>query len=209
MWMKSSFVRFESATLAPVVAILLAALVWPAAALAEITRPVVLGGFEVHHEVTVPGTPEEVFDAFAAEIGVWWDQRYRDDSKAVAFELRLGGGFYEVYDDAGNGARHATIDYLERGKRIRFTGPMGFSGYAVEMVHTVDFNAGGSAGTTRVDLTVRGAGQMDPDWPAAVDRTWHHLLIERFKLYVEAKQAALKQQQQPQEPSPDDEPGGE
>ena len=38
----------------------------------------------------------------------------------------------------------------------------------------------------RITVTCNGAGQLREGWAEAVDRVWHHFLIERFKPFVES-----------------------
>ena len=142
------------------------------------------GAFSFGMEVEVRGTPEEVFEAFTARTIEWWDHHFSKAPKALYFETRPGGGFVEIFDDDGNGAVHATVIYVERGKSIRFTGPLGFSGYAMEMVHSIDFEGAGDG--TVVKLRVRGAGEMEEGWPATVEAVWRHFLVERLQPYMAA-----------------------
>ena len=41
-------------------------------------------------------------------------------------------------------------------------------------------------GATRLKLTVRAAGHVEPGWADAVDGAWRHFLFERFKPYYES-----------------------
>lgn len=193
--------NLRRATLVAALTALIAAL--PAAAA---IRTGAVGAFEITHEVEVPGTQEEAFDAFTGDISGWWDRSFSEHPFKIILEPRPGGGFYELFDEQGNGAQHARVIFVQRGQRIRFTGAMGFSGYAMEMVHTVDFLPADDPQHTRVSLLVRAAGQLDPDWPEGIERVWKHFLDERFKLYMEALQAAREGEGQTQAPG---EPQGE
>lgn len=150
-----------------------------------------IGGFTVVHEVVVPATPEEAFDAFTGDITPWWDHSFSGQPKKMVIEPRPGGGFYEIFDDQGNGALHATVIFAQRGRRLRFDGPLGFSGFPLQMVHTVEFDPT-EEGTTRVHLTVRVVGELKEGWSESIDRVWHHFLVERFKPYVESLQPPEK-----------------
>lgn len=149
--------------------------------------PVVPSGFTVTHELVLPGSPDVIFDAFTGDIKPWWDHTWSGDPKALYIEPRAGGGFYEVFDDSGNGALHATVITAWRGKLLRMDGPLGLAGDAMTMVHTLEFSARG-ADSTRLKLTVNAAGQIKDQIPEAVDGVWKHFLVERFKPYVESGQ---------------------
>lgn len=150
-------------------------------------------GFTVIHEVVLPGTPEVIFDAFTGDIKSWWDHTWSGNPKALYIEPKAGGGFYEIFDDSGNSALHATVITAWRGKLLRMDGPLGLAGNAMSMVHTLEFAARG-ADSTHIKLTANCAGQIQEWMPAAVDGVWKHFLIERFKPYVESGQYREKVQ---------------
>ncbi len=142
-----------------------------------------LAGFSFELETTVAGTPAEAFQAFTAETLQWWDHHFSTSPKQLFFEVRPGGGFMEIFDEAGNGARHATVIYVEAPKMLRFVGPLGLSGKAIEMVHTLEFTAA-EGGGTRVHLRVHGFGEASPGLPEMVENVWRHFLVERFQPYM-------------------------
>jgi uncharacterized protein YndB with AHSA1/START domain len=140
------------------------------------------GKFRIEQELILPATPNEVYDAVTGDISGWWDHSFSGHPKKLYIEARPGGGFYEIFDDAGNGALHATVIYADRGKRLRFTGPLGFGGRAIDMVTTYDLAA--VEGGTKFHLTVTATGDVDEALAAAVDGVWHHFLDERLKAYI-------------------------
>ena len=95
------------------------------------------GEISVEQDLILPATPNEVYDAVTGDISGWWDHAFSGHPKKLYIEARPGGGVYEVFDDAGNGALHATVIYADRGKRLRYTGPLGFSGRAIDLVTTM------------------------------------------------------------------------
>jgi hypothetical protein len=72
-----------------------------------------------------------------------------------------------------------------QGEVLRMRGPLGLSGYALDMVYTLTFHEGDSG--TWVHLEVRGAGELEEGWPGVVQGVWHHFLAERFKPYAEGR----------------------
>lgn len=143
------------------------------------------GAFSVELELVLPGAPETIYDAITGDIGDWWDHSFSQSPKRFYLEAKPGGGFWEIFDDSGDGVLHATVIYAQRGKILRFDGPLGLSGKAVHMIHTFAFSHAGTD-STRLKLTVRAAGEMEPGWPATVDQVWWHFLVERFKPYIES-----------------------
>jgi len=152
--------------------------------------PVTAFSFDV--PVTVPGTPAETFDAATGDISGWWDHSFSKHPKAFYLEPKAGGAFMEIFDDNGNGVKHASVIYCERPKAIRFEGPLGLSGHAIQMVFTYTFEAAGADSTT-LTLHAEGCGGVEAGTAEIVERVWRHFLIERFKPYVESGKQGTKQ----------------
>lgn len=150
----------------------------------EEVSDVAVGGFLVEEEVVLPGSPETIYDAVTGDLSGWWDHTFSESPVRLHLEPKPGGVFEEVFDESGDGALHATVRLAERGKRLVFEGPLGFSGHAIHMVHTYELEAVGDS--TRLHLTVRGVGEIEEGWAEAVDRVWHHFLVERLEPYVES-----------------------
>ena len=163
--------------------VLVAAAAMATAARAEVVK-LPYGAFAFDVEVTVPGTQEEIFDAATGDISGWWDHTFSGKPKAFYLEPKAGGAFMEIFDDHGNGVRHASVIYCDRPRMIRFEGPLGLSGNAIQMVYTYEFTAVGPD-FTKLTLKAQGAGHVDESWPGVIEGVWKHFLIERFKPYVE------------------------
>jgi hypothetical protein len=101
-------------------------------------------------------------------------------------EPRPGGGFYEIFNDAGEGALGATVTYAERAKRLRFTGPLVLSGKVADFAVTYDLAPDPDG--TRFHLTVNIAGQLPDGVEKIVDSVWHHMLVEQLKPYLESQE---------------------
>ncbi len=150
---------------------------------AEVT-PLETGGFRIHHTLTVPGSPASVYDAMTGDISSWWDHSFSGKPARFFIEPKPGGGFYEIFDDSGDGVLHATVTWAQRGKRLRFVGPLGLAGKALDMVVTWDYEAAGDS--TRITCTCNAAGQLEEGWPDLIDGAWHHFLFEGLKPWIEA-----------------------
>jgi hypothetical protein len=142
------------------------------------------GGFTVTQKLMLPGKPERVYDAITGDILPWWDHHFSEKPLAFFIEPWPGGGFYELFGKHGNGVKHATVLWAERGKRLRFEGPLGLSGNATMFVCTYDLVAKGDS--TEITLTAAGAGKVDEGWPGGIDGVWRHFLYEGLKPYVES-----------------------
>jgi len=147
--------------------------------------------FTFDKQVTLPGTPEQIFDAATGDISGWWDHSFSEQPKKFFIEAKPGGGFWEIFDDEGNGVLHATVIYSQRGKMIRFDGPLGLSGRAVQIVTTYEFSEVGKDSTV-MKVSVHGSGEMEEGMPAIVEKVWEHFIFEKFKPYVEERKHLQK-----------------
>ncbi|OGB63866.1 MAG: hypothetical protein A2Y94_06435 [Caldithrix sp. RBG_13_44_9] len=147
-------------------------------------RELQTGAFEVTHQLTLPGSPEKIFDTVTGDISGWWDHSFSEKPRKFYIEPRPGGGFFEIFDEAGNGVKHAEVIFAGRGKILRFDGPLGLSGHAVKVVTTYTFESA-TGDSTLLKVTVNAAGEMEAGWAETVDRVWYHFLFEKLKPYVE------------------------
>ena len=141
--------------------------------------------FSFEKQLTLPGTTTQIYDAITGDISGWWDHSFSEKPYKLYIDAIPGGGFYEIFNAGGDGVKHATVIYSDRGKMLRFDGPLGMSGKALQMVTTYEFVAAGADSTT-LKLSVHGSGEVDEGIPATVESVWHHFLFERFKPYVES-----------------------
>ena len=141
--------------------------------------------FSFDKEITLPGTPVEIFDAVTGDISGWWDHHMSENPKEFFIEPVPGGGFFEIFDDEGNGVLHATVIYADRGKILRFDGPLGLSGKAIQIVTTYQFEPVGTD-STLFKVSVHAAGEVEDGLPAIVERVWEHFIFEQLKPYIES-----------------------
>ena len=148
------------------------------------TKELKTAAFRIQQEAVIAAKPEAVYDAASGDIAGWWDHHMSEHPQKLYIEAKPGGCFCEIFDDAGNGVQHAVVIYADRGKMLRFTGPLGFSGMAIDAVTTYDFLPDPAG--TKLRITVNIVGQIDEPTAQAVDGVWHHFLVERLKPYVES-----------------------
>ena len=140
--------------------------------------------FEMHF--SYPGDPVFVYDHLTGDISEWWDHSFSESPHLIYIEARPGGGFYEIFDEEGNGALHATVIYADRGKLLRLEGPLGLSGQALTLVCTYSLSASGKD-STQLKLNVNASGEFTEETPQIVQQVWEHFLWEQFKPYIESK----------------------
>ena len=148
------------------------------------TKEIKTAAFQIQQEVVIAANPESVYDAATGDISGWWDHHMSEHPKKLYIEAKPGGCFCEIFDDAGNGAQHAVVIYADRGKMLRFTGPLGFSGMAIDSVTTYEFLPDPVG--TKLRVTVNITGQIDEKTAQLLDGVWRHFIVERLKPYVES-----------------------
>ena len=126
-----------------------------------VVKPLEVGGFEVTHQLVAAGTPTQVFDMITGDLKPWWDHTFSEHPKALYIEPWPGGGFYEIFDGAGNG---------------------------VVFVSTYDLSAQG-ADSTAIHFKASFAGKIEKGWAESVDEVWEHFLFERLKAYAGTPEA--------------------
>jgi hypothetical protein len=141
------------------------------------------GGFAFTQRLVLPVDPEIAYDYLTGDISGWWDHSYSEQPLKLYIDARPGGGFYEIFDEQGNGVQHAVVIFAQRGKRLTLRGPLGLSGNALDMVFNFEFQS--DAAGTEIVMQARAAGQLDPGWPESVAGVWHHFLVERLLPYAE------------------------
>ena len=142
-----------------------------------------ISAFRVEHELRLPGSPMVIYDAITGDISGWWDHSFSGSPLQFYIEPKPGGGFYEIFDESGDGVLHARVIAAERGKLLRFDGPLGLSGRAIKVVCSYDLSPVGSD-STRLKVTVNMSGSIEEEVAKIVDQVWHHFVFEQFKPYI-------------------------
>jgi hypothetical protein len=142
-------------------------LIVPVFSLAQESKPK-YDVFSFEQQLTLPGTTTQIYDAITGDISGWWDHSFSEKPFKLYIDAIPGGGFYEIFNAGGDGVKHATVIYSDRGKMLRFDGPLGMSGKALQMVTTYEFIAAGSDSTT-LKLSVHAAGEVTDGLPAIVE----------------------------------------
>ncbi len=144
------------------------------------------GVFAFTDTLRLAGTPGEVYDGITGDVTGWWDHSFSKKPYRMYIEAKPGGGFYEIFSPDGEGILHATVTAAQRGVMLRFVGPLGLAGNAVDMVTTWMFHAAGPDSTELV-LSVHAAGEVKAELGAMVRGVWRHFLVERFTPYWNTK----------------------
>lgn len=140
--------------------------------------------FSFEMNFSFPGDPVFVYDHLTGDISDWWDHSFSEHPYRLYIDARPGGGFYEIFNESGDGAKHATVIYAERGRMLRMEGPLGLSGQALTLVCTYTLSPI-TRDSTRLTLNVNAAGEFDEGTPELIRQVWEHFLWEQFKPYID------------------------
>lgn len=115
-------------------------------------------GFEVRETVMLVVPPEAAFEAFG-NLPAWWDPEhtYSGDSANLRFEMTPGGCFCERIPKTGGGVEHMHVAFVDPGKRIVLTGPLGPLLYEAT-TGVMDVNVETIAGGSKLTLDYKVAG---------------------------------------------------
>lgn len=147
------------------------------------------GAFVVEKTFTLPAPREEVWEGLTGDVSAWWDHTFSGDPYRLYIEAWPGGGFYEIFDDSGDGVRHAEVLAAKRGETLTLRGPLGFSGHAIDIVYSFTLEDAGDR-TTRLNLVVRASGEVEEGWAAALDRVWDHFIDVRLRGWLAGESPA-------------------
>ena len=59
--------------------------------------------FSFTFDIVLPGSPELIYDNITGDISGWWDHSFSEQPDSFFIEPFPGGGFYEYFDNLGNG----------------------------------------------------------------------------------------------------------
>lgn len=139
--------------------------------------------FKIEQEIEINGSPAKVFAKMTGDVMSWWDHGFSENPKRITLEPKLGGRFFEEFDDQGNGAHYATVVYLEKDKKIVLNGPMGIR---TAMTGVISFElVPGKAGGTLLKLSHHAVGDIADEAQKGYDAGWKKLLGTNLKKAVE------------------------
>lgn len=137
---------------------------------------------EVEFSVTLPVSPDRVYQAFLQQINSWWPDRTLDHSRLI-MEPFVGGRFYETDDEGeGAGVLLGFVSCLRPSKEIRLFGPMD----AVEEAVTsnIRIKLEEADGRTQLYLTHRTAGEVDDSLMPLYEDEWKERLDQHLRTFV-------------------------
>jgi uncharacterized protein YndB with AHSA1/START domain len=118
-------------------------------------------------QVQVEATPDEAFQLFTEEIGIWWRRgtRYWNDPErglSVRIEPGVGGRFVEVYDlESGEGMEVGRVTAWEPPRRFALTWTQ--VGWPPDVSTDIEVTFAPAGDGTLVRLTQTGFERLGPE----------------------------------------------
>ncbi|MGD9688971.1 MAG: SRPBCC domain-containing protein [Phycisphaerales bacterium] len=148
---------------------------------------VVQGSFHIEQEVTLR-VPLERAWAGLLDVAGWWCCHFADRGARVVLEPFPGGRFFEESPE-GPRALFGTVVYIKAPEIIRLHGPLGMGRLPVTSTYDWSLEPMGDPGATRLKLSHRAFGLLDPEWQQSHEEGWKSLwvrlaaLVERGERY--------------------------
>ncbi len=79
--------------------------------------------FHIEQEVELKASPERAWDALC-DVNAWWSHRFDLPESSLELDPRPGGLFWQK-STGSNGVVFGQVTFIEHGKKIRLTGPLG------------------------------------------------------------------------------------
>jgi uncharacterized protein YndB with AHSA1/START domain len=141
--------------------------------------------------VDLPAPPAHAFEAFALHFADWWPTKTHSLSRDAATTCRISldaGGAVEERAPDGTWHRWGTMEFLEPGRRLRFSW---HPGREPESAQWIDVTFERTESGSRVTLAHGGweaLGEVAPILRREYASGWRTLLHESFAAYVKRRQ---------------------
>jgi uncharacterized protein YndB with AHSA1/START domain len=136
---------------------------------------------EVVAEIDIDASPDDVWKSLTEDIGAWWPHSFSEHPFRIALEPRIGGCFFEQFDESGAGALYALVTYIDPGKTLTISGSMGMPG---ARQYVKKYTLEGAGGGTRVRTTASTLGDI-PEEMRESYRTGGEEVLRSLKQYAE------------------------
>jgi uncharacterized protein YndB with AHSA1/START domain len=143
-----------------------------------------LGNLVVEQDILIRASRAKVFEALTGDLSAWWGRPYIQDlsrARSVVLEPRLGGHFLEKWSDE-EGAIWCTVTNLKRNERLILQGSMAMGGAVFGVIR---FDLEDAPAGTRLKLSHRAIGEVNPELQQNYHGGWEDLLQRRLRAWVE------------------------
>lgn len=136
---------------------------------------------QIEQEVMIDAAPDRVFAALV-DPDAWWSLRYTRALGGIMFEPRLGGRFYQQFEEGDEGVLWAIVTWFEPGKRLSMSGTLDMHN---AVAGTVTYDLEPRESGTLLKLQHFAVGPIDEETRNSYTRGWKMLLGDALTAYVE------------------------
>ena len=145
------------------------------------------GSFRIDYEVFINAPVEHTFRALIEDVASYWSHTWSENPHGIVLEPRVGGRFFEQFDEAGNGVLYGTVDMILPPYRLRYSGNVGM----LKAVHFVfDIELQDQDGGTLLKETTLAAGDVSEKMIASMKRGSAEVYAVNLKGLLENGQSA-------------------
>lgn len=84
-----------------------------------------VGKFRIDYEVFIKAPVERTFKALIEDVAGYWSHTWSENPHSIVLEPRIGGRFYEQFDESGSGVLYGTVEMILPPYRLRYSGNVG------------------------------------------------------------------------------------
>jgi hypothetical protein len=115
------------------------------------------GKFRIDYEVFIKAPVERTFKALIEDVASYWSHTWSENPHSIVLEPRIGGRFYEQFDESGSGVLYGTVEMILPPWRLRYSGNVGM----LKAVHFIfDIELCAQDGGTLLKETTLAAGDV-------------------------------------------------
>ena len=116
-----------------------------------------VGKFRIDYEVFINAPVEHTFRALVEEPHLYWTHTWSENPHSIILEPRIGGRFFEQFDESGNGVLYGRVELIMPPYRLRYSGNVGM----LKAVHFIfDLELSAQDGGTLLREVTLGAGDV-------------------------------------------------
>lgn len=84
-----------------------------------------VGKFRIDYEVFINAPVERTFRVLVEQPGAYWTHTWSENPHSIILEPKVGGRFFEQFDETGNGVLYGTVEMIMPPYRLRYSGNVG------------------------------------------------------------------------------------
>jgi hypothetical protein len=138
-------------------------------------------------EILIGRPTREVWDRAVGESRLWWPESFKEGSRGIEIEPRVGGRIWQPYDEPGSGLLYGTVVAFEPPRMIHFTSTQSIAGVALG-AYTWMFSECGPG--TLVNVSVQLLGEFPERLMCGVIKRRVRMMLESLLRHAYSRSTA-------------------